>query len=121
MRILRKTKRGGREREGERASETHAHTHTNTSALSSFYVQHDLRIVTGFLGSGKTTLVNRILSQGHRLLVIQHETGDLVVWCPHEDPSSRVAFKTGNRVQTLVVLEEHRYQPNESLKQPQSS
>ena len=33
-------------------------------------------IVTGFLGSGKTTLVNRILRQGHRLLVIQNETGD---------------------------------------------
>ena len=33
-------------------------------------------IVTGFLGSGKTTLVNHILRQGHRLLVIQNETGD---------------------------------------------
>ncbi|CAE7274880.1 CBWD5, partial [Symbiodinium sp. KB8] len=33
-------------------------------------------IVTGFLGSGKTTLVNHILRQGYRLLVIQNETGD---------------------------------------------
>ena len=29
-------------------------------------------IVTGFLGSGKTTLVNHLVRQSRRLLVIQH-------------------------------------------------
>jgi hypothetical protein len=36
-----------------------------------------LQVVTGFLGSGKTVLLNRILSQprGHRVFVIENEAG----------------------------------------------
>ncbi|UNC93109.1 permease [Candidatus Contubernalis alkaliaceticus] len=41
-------------------------------------------IITGFLGSGKTTLINRMihhcLSQGERVLLIQYEVGEGTIW-----------------------------------------
>jgi G3E family GTPase len=38
-----------------------------------------LQIITGFLGAGKTTLVNRILSGNHgkRIAVIENEFGEV--------------------------------------------
>lgn len=38
-----------------------------------------MTVVTGFLGSGKTTLINRILTSGHglRLAVVVHEFGEI--------------------------------------------
>ena len=37
--------------------------------------------MTGFLGSGKTTLVNRILSSDHgkRIVVIENEVGEISI------------------------------------------
>jgi hypothetical protein len=48
---------------------------TDTHAAASLLL---LQIITGFLGAGKTTLVNRILSGNHgkRIAVIENEFGE---------------------------------------------
>lgn len=57
-------------------------------------------VVTGFLGSGKTTLINRILSEQHgkRLAVIVNEFGEISIdgqLVVHDDQAQLVEFNNG--------------------------
>ena len=47
--------------------------------MSEVDVRVPVTVVTGFLGSGKTTLVNYILSENHgkRIAVIENEFGEI--------------------------------------------
>jgi G3E family GTPase len=74
---------------------------TNVSAIGA---KADTRIpatvVTGFLGSGKTTLINRILSEQHgkKLAVIVNEFGEISIdgqLVVHDDQAQLVEFNNG--------------------------
>lgn len=76
-------------------------------------------VVTGFLGSGKTTLINRILSEMHgkKIAVIVNEFGEVSIdgqLVIHEDQADLVEFNNGclcctvrgDLVETLARLQE---------------